>query len=214
MSQSKQDLSQRILGYSVIAGAALAGGRDADAGVIYSGPLSTDFGVTNGSKDITMQGATAEMRLTGSSPMMGSSLRVVRAGDSFQMRNYTTNTDVVQPLASGANVGAATNTPNQTSGDFYDDSPVQGAWETVGETNCFGFSFKDEGSATTLYGWAEVKRLAGCEGSLLGWAYDDTGGAIQVGAGVPEPSTLALYALGAAGVAACRRRRKKQEKQA
>jgi hypothetical protein len=45
---------------------------------------------------------------------------------------------------------------------------------------------------------------------LTGWAYDTTGAPIQAGqtTTTPEPSTLALFALGALGLAAVRARRK------
>jgi hypothetical protein len=42
------------------------------------------------------------------------------------------------------------------------------------------------------------------------WAYDNTGAAVTAGQGeLPEPSTLALFALGAVGLAALRARRKR-----
>jgi hypothetical protein len=69
----------------------------------------------------------------------------------------------------------------------------------------------------TDYGWAELEY--GIEGdgiqdsvTLLGLAYDDTGGSITAGemAPTPEPGTagMMLLALGAAGVTALRKRKK------
>jgi hypothetical protein len=66
----------------------------------------------------------------------------------------------------------------------------------------------------TFFGWADVT-LNNLDGSgagaftLHGYAYDNTAGtSIQAGA-VPEPSSIALLAAGAAGVLALKRRRQK-----
>jgi len=67
-------------------------------------------------------------------------------------------------------------------------------------------------------GWAEIRVDDIDSITLLGYAYEDTGMPIRIGdtgngepgpgpAPAPEPSTLALFALGATGLAALRRRR-------
>jgi hypothetical protein len=78
-----------------------------------------------------------------------------------------------------------------------------------GSTGYVGFQFDPDGiaGAQTFYGWAQMKVGGGASGNgnVISWAYDDTGAPIQAGA-VPEPGSLALLALGAAGVASWRRR--------
>ncbi len=51
--------------------------------------------------------------------------------------------------------------------------------------------------------WSEIR------GAVTGYAYEDSGGSIRAGE-IPEPSPLALLAMGATGVAAMRRRKNKK----
>ncbi len=66
-------------------------------------------------------------------------------------------------------------------------------------------------SGASFFGWigleVEQHRLTG---RVTGWAYEDTGDPIRAGQ-VPEPSPLALLAMGAAGIAALRRRTRVDE---
>jgi hypothetical protein len=121
----------------------------------------------------------------------------------------------IKELSTSDYIGSATNTPGQSGGFFYFRSTpgtrTTGNWTDDGDTGFIGFSFKLEEDSTTeggakagdpVYGWAEVERLTGGEGKLLGWAYEDTGQKIKVGntGRIPEPSAFALLALGAAGL--------------
>ena len=80
----------------------------------------------------------------------------------------------------------------------------------IGTPGYFGFKFTGSNN-TTEYGWGTLL----VTGSPIGQGftiqnayYDNTGAPITVGA-VPEPSSMALLALGATGLAAWRMRRKK-----
>lgn len=82
---------------------------------------------------------------------------------------------------------------------------------SAGGDNYIGFQFN---SSSPLYGWARIEIDLGNAGvgdetlTIAEWAYEDSGGDILVGA-VPEPSSFALMAAGAAGVLAWKRRRRK-----
>jgi len=78
---------------------------------------------------------------------------------------------------------------------------------TAGQEGYIGLRFLDSASATH-FAWADVILNANYTVTLLGFAYETTPGlSIKAGA-IPEPSEIALFALGAAGVAAVRARRK------
>lgn len=54
------------------------------------------------------------------------------------------------------------------------------------------------------FGWMHIDSVSSSGFHIDGYAYEDSGAPITAGA-VPEPSSLALLALGAAGVRALRR---------
>jgi len=82
--------------------------------------------------------------------------------------------------------------------------------------NFFAFSFTSGAvnGGAPVYGWGQLDIPTGFtnEGTIVAWAYDDTGASIQLGA-IPEPSNLALLAAGAVGGAACFHRHRNRRKQ-
>jgi len=93
--------------------------------------------------------------------------------------------------------------PTFQATNFTEDTPGQ-----------FGFRFVSNGN--TYYGWGSlvIDYLAAGQGFQITEAYYNTvpGAGINVGAvPVPEPSSMALLAIGAAGVTAWRARRKQAE---
>ena len=218
----RKETQRKLLAYTAGTGAALLAAHGADAAIIHDGEDHT-FGDTGGPHILTMEGTNHEVILAGHAGAW-SGFDMASPGDSFQVSPYSTA--YVGQLNSTESVG-----PGQTLGwntmstmasmNFYlvdadNTSRADGLWDESNEKAFFGFSFaleEESGSGlaagSTVYGWAEVGPLAPAEGKLLGWAYEDSGEPIRVGqtSSIPEPNTLALLALGAAGVAAMRRRR-------
>jgi hypothetical protein len=105
----------------------------------------------------------------------------------------------VGTIVSGAgpfSSGLFTNAPNLNSSNNY-----------------FGFRFVNEALGGQIqYGWVQVRlgaTLIDPSRAIVGYAYENTGGSIAVGA-VPEPSTYALFgvmAVGALGMRAWRARK-------
>jgi hypothetical protein len=91
------------------------------------------------------------------------------------------------------------------------------------ETGYFGVRFDPAGGPNYKYGWVHVDNVDNVDPKyesyhVNGWAYENVAGvpilAGQTSGGappVPEASTLVLFAAGAAGILAWRRRRRPPE---
>lgn len=76
-----------------------------------------------------------------------------------------------------------------------------------GSEGYLGFRFIENDGDGPYYGWMRVIfSNDGNSGTIIDWAYDDTGAPIAVGAVVPEPSAVMLGGLGALAMAFRRRR--------
>jgi hypothetical protein len=86
---------------------------------------------------------------------------------------------------------------------------------SYGEWNAFGRGYvglRFQIGPNTHYGWAEISVNPNYTSTLHRWAYEDvpnTGLSTPSGGAIPEPASIVLMALGAAGLALYRKRRQK-----
>ena len=123
------------------------------------------------------------------------------AGTNLQVRSFADG-ELIGPTATFSSDGGdadAMNYNNNLAG-----TPGGGLFPTDGSTSYIGFQFNPTGTQT-VYGYIGVQLTTpDTNGTLtvVNSAYDDTGAAIAAGdtGVVPEPTGLALLALGAAGL--------------
>lgn len=209
----RKRLNRQLLGYTATAGAALAVAGVASAEIIsnagYSGPITVN--ASNPSVGLNLHGGGGtDFNFFFSS---GGSYGNVLGGNAFGgagLARYC--------LIAGAPI-------NPSAMSFY--TAITGssgfAWRMktssgsatysgghfLGQRGYIGVRFADPTNPEQLnYGWIDFEANSDVTtGTIYGWAYDNTGAGIGAGQ-VPEPSSLALCALGAltaAGAAVLRR---------
>ena len=195
----KQISNSKLIAYSAAAGAALVVAPNAFGTVIHN-TVDINFGNGYGDKYLTLEGSASEFKFTNYN---SSYFSVYTNGDSAK---FFTSGNYAKALAATQYVGSTTNTPAKVVVAWFSYGGA-GDWGTIGENKMFGVSFLLEGgSQGRVYGWIAVEKIGTTAGKVTAWGYEDDGTKIPVGA-IPEPLTgLALLALGAAGIAAYRRR--------
>lgn len=209
------------------------GGQEAEADIVYYSPLNA-ISVSSGTSgttnwDVDFSDATAEFQLivTGGTIRIGS---VGLNGNGFVRGVVDTSSLAaarnLDPVLYLLDVGPGLNPPNGNGAYVFGaagarafirantTTPIStiGAPGFVEGDNYVGFRFNSSG---TKYGWARINIDVGGGGlgdetlTVVEWAFEDTGGDIRVGA-IPEPSSFALMAAGAAGVLAWKRRRRNE----
>jgi PEP-CTERM motif len=202
----KQPFEKRLMRYA-LAGGALLAAPAAHASIIYSGSLGT-LVPANGSPltvsfDPLAAGAT-DFTLTVSSTTSPSTTISVAPAPGGLLD--------VGPLAYGTPITLADTTLSGTTNLVQIKGSSSGAWLNFSSPAYLGVQFY--ASSQPYLAWVELQLDQNApSATLLGWAYNDQPfESINAGdtglATIPEPSSLTLFALGAAGVLALRRRRR------
>ena len=186
------------------AGLAFTAGQ-ARGAVIYSGPVNVSIPTNMDGVFIDIDGMTSGSQMTGwdINPFFGGS--VIATSASFHpVADSTSNTAAILGLGEGVEVDDSLTYASSPGGSSMHMGPGPDQFVEA-EESYFGFSFTTNGGDGPYFGWVRLQVTANNPGGVVtGWAYDDSGAPITVGA-VPEPTGLMLLAL--APLLAWRRRR-------
>lgn len=211
----KKALATRLAGYSLTAGAALAGGQAAQGEIIWSGEKDILVNVGDPLVEIDLDRDLVPDFAVGivaqySGP--ASWATAVAATSLYFGQIQTDNTMVCSAVRFTASDTVAATLGSWAGGAylaFRGSHPYYGGYfqggHFLGQSGYAGVKFL--GGSGDCVGWIAIEAAADATWArITGWACETDLGTIHV-PDVPEPTGLALLALGAAGLAAYRKRR-------
>lgn len=199
---------KRWLGAGAAAAGAMAATQASEAAIVWSGVVNINIPSTTSGVYLNVVAGTtgASSALAGwdINPWSSTALNFFSSTTSGQtvatnMRTLAGSTTTYANLAPGASIGPAdpysTNVGTQT---LNAGSPLN----FNSSNNCVGFRFQNEQTGQIHYGTARISlgASAGVQPrAIVDYAYESTPG-VGIVACAPEPSSLALLALGAVGL--------------
>ena len=209
---------RRLAAYAAagVAVGAAATARQAQAAIVYSGPVAIVEPATATGVYLDLVTGVTTTSLTDDYDFDAYGKKSL----SFYALPGTGWEDgVVGTSANGATaLIPLVSTVSSTSGFLTADVSAK-AFDTAG-TEYVGIEFENDTTTAVNYGWLELTSTSatGTPATILGYAYDNSGAPIVVGAtglsAVPEPGTTAALSLGALALGAAGVRRWRQSKQA
>lgn len=218
-SQTLRIEKPRWLAY-VAAGAATAvvGTHTAEAEIHYSGPLNQTFnaspgGVASAAIQLDQAGDSLNpFHFRNNSGTKGNAAFFIYGLDARSVAGFESDGSIglkyASKLGSGIMLSGLANFVSIYGRMAAGNSYANSQWTSI-ETGFVGFRFN--GGSGMQYGWARIHMDEGAPGNsftLIDYAWADPGITISTGQ-VPEPGSLALLALGGAGLMAWRRSRSK-----
>ena len=220
----------RWASYALAAAAtAVAASNDADAAIYYSGPVDKTVSRSHTFKMTTLgrthrngpplpaSGVIATFQVSG--PVGRSyDMAVQGPAEAAHVLGFKVGTyHYISRLGAGMNISAGPFTSNNrlTEGRigtlqyFGPEAGGNSRWKDFFGTAFMGFEFKNGGGAT-VYGWARITMNGTSTFIVDDYAFGSAGQAIVAGEEVvPEPASLGMLAIGAAGLLAMRKRRRR-----
>jgi hypothetical protein len=197
-----KNLKRRLEAHFAMCAAAAAGtvvcggARSAQAGIVYSGVMNIT--IPNDFYGVYLDMVTGA---TSDGFFKGCDINPYYGGDGLWDAG---DSDVVGDTINAFNLALGTLIGPASSYHTVDDFPGT-ANLLPGVPAYIGIHFFNEGTGVFNYGWVRLTReTGGGTGTIIDWAYEDTGA--PIGAGVPAPSALALLSLGALRIGSRRRR--------
>jgi hypothetical protein len=208
----KNRLEGQLLAYGALAAAGAIGGvaSTVDAAIVYSGPISINIPTSTSGVYVNV--------------VTGVNSTSPASAPGWDLNPWSSSTlSFFNPAAPAGGVyvlggGTGTSVGNLAPNTMIDGSSTYGSGSasTTGSLpfnlnssqNLVGFRFQNEAMGNaTQYGWMRISlssSLSAQPRAIIEYAYDDSGAGIP--AGVPAPGSVALLALGAAGLAGRRRK--------
>jgi len=203
-----------VLAAAGVGAGVMSAPQTAEAAIVHSGIVNLTIpSTTNGLYLNVVTGALNEPGNTGGGTVPGWD---INPWSSSALNYFNPAAPAGGVYVQRAGGGATANLP---AGTLIDGASLYGnsAASTAGATphllnsneNLIGFRFQDETDGNcTKFGWFRVSlstSLSSQPRALVEYAYDNTCG-VGIPAGVPEPGSLALLAMGAAGMFIRRRK--------
>ncbi len=216
-NKKSRKLERELIAYSLAAGAVLLGAAGAKADIIHTdlGPGEV-LNYDGATFDIDFDGGGAEFAIAfGTSYYRVDVVFITanaswRGGGGWGTGGGAAAGAVALNNGDDVNAGAQWGHNNLTGTTFYGNMAYTSFGSGYGSfynTSDKYLGVKFEIGGNTHYGWIQVQVAADVtDATITGYAFEDTPDAQITAGAVPEPGSLALLALGAAGLAAWRKK--------